>query len=183
MTRNLPAVAALVLAGFLAVPSVAQNAAPGGQGGGGGRGPGPGRPHTMDLATAKKMLAAAEAAAVAANDHIAICIMDTNGDVVLSERMDTLPDSIPIFTSQGKANAVLLLGIPTGQAADAIREHKPISANLTAPGIARPGGEITLMRGGLPIMKDGKLIGSIGVGGSSSDNDEKYGQIAIDALK
>ena len=180
MRRRLLDIAALTLAAsFAAMPSMAQNAPNGPQG---GRGGGPGRPHTMDLASAKKILAAAESAAQAANDHIAICVMDTNGDVVLSERMDTLPDSIPLFTAQGKANAVLLLGISTGQAADAIRDHKPVSATLSAPPVARPGGEITLMRGGLPVMKDGKMIGSVGVGGSTSDNDEKYAQIGIDAL-
>jgi len=180
MRRSFFAIAALAIAAGLAITqSIAQNAPQGG----GGRGDGPGRPKTMDLASAKKMVAAAEAAAAAANDHIAICVMDTNGDVVLAERMDTLPDSIPISTAQGKARAVLMFSMPTGQIADAMREKKPVSATLTAPPVGRGGGEITLMRGGLPIMKDGKMIGSIGVGGSSSENDEKFAQIGTDALK
>jgi glc operon protein GlcG len=162
--------------------SPAQNMPPQGQQG--GRGPAQqgqqGPPQTMDLATAKKMVAAAEAAAAAANEHVAICVMDSNGDVVLSERMDTVP-RIPITTAQGKARSVLMFGMPTGQIADAIRDKKPITASVKAPPMGN-GGEITLMRGGLPIMKDGKLVGAIGVGGSSSENDEKYSQIGIDAM-
>ena len=176
MKRTFFAVAAVVLAvSFLTTPSIAQNAQ--------GKGKeGPGRPQTMDLASALKMAAAVVAAASAANEHVAICVMDTNGDVVLAERMDMVSDRIPISTSQGKARAVLLLGMPTGQIADAIRDHKPVSATLT-PSPVGGGGEIILMRGGLPVMKDGKLIGAIGVGGSSSENDEKYAQMGIDALK
>ena len=163
----------MLAVGAVSTPALAQN--PPGRGGG--------RVEYMDIASAKKMAAAVEAAAGAANEHVAICIMDANGELVLVERMDHMADRIPVATAQGKARAVLLMGVSTGQMADAIREHKPIPANLTAPPIAAGGGEITLMRGGLPIVKDGKMIGAIAVGGSSSESDEKYAQLGIDALK
>jgi glc operon protein GlcG len=179
MRRIRFAVVALALAaGLTASQSIAQNAQQGAQGGGGNRPP-PGPPHTMDLASAKKLVAAAEAAATALNDHVAICVMDTNGDVVLSERMDGLRDRVPLSTSQGKARAVLIFGIPTGQIADAQRDKKPITAMITTP----TSGDLTVMRGGLPIMKDGKMVGSIGVGGSATESDEKYAQAGIDALQ
>jgi glc operon protein GlcG len=140
-----------------------------------------GPPQTMDLATAKKMVAAAEAAASAMNQHIAICVMDTDGDVVLSERMDGV-NHTPVATAEGKARTALIFGLPTGQVADAIQAKKPITATLSSvPNGA--GGEITLQfRGGLPVMKDGKQIGSIGVGGSASEQDEKFSQAGIDAI-
>jgi glc operon protein GlcG len=172
-----PVLASVLAAGLTASQSIAQNAQQGGQGGGGNRPPA-GRPQTMDLVSAKKLVVAAEASAAASNDHVAICVMDTNGDVVLSERMDGLRDRTPLSTSQGKARAVLMFGIPTGQIADAQRDKKPVTAMITTP-IA---GDLTVMRGGLPILKDGKLIGSIGVGGSASESDEKYAQAGIDAL-
>ena len=135
---------------------------------------------TIDLATAKKMVAAAEAAAAALNQHVAICVMDTNGDVVLAERMDGTPH-VPVITAQGKAKAVLIFGIPTRDIAQAIADKKPISATVKNPPMGY-GGEVTLMRGGLPIMKDGVLIGAIGAGGSASENDEKFVQAGIDAI-
>ena len=65
--------------------------------------------------------------------------------------------------------------------ADAQRDKKPVTATITPLPIGGGGGEITVMRGGLPIMKDGKMIGSIGVGGSASEEDEAFAQIGIDA--
>ncbi len=157
---------------------------PGGPGGAGGQGGPPGMssaPQTMDLATAKKMVAAAEAAATAANAHVAICVMDTNGDVVFFERMDGAP-TIAVVTSQNKARAVLLFGMATGKIAEAMQGNKPVTANITAQPM-EGGGAVTLMRGGLPIVKNGKLIGAIGIGGSASETDEKFSQAGIDAIK
>jgi len=161
------------------VPSNAQGQMP--AQGGARNAPQQGSVQFLDLAAAKKMVAAAEAAATAANQHVAICVMDANGDVVLEERMDTTPH-IPIVTAQGKARAVLLFGMPTGQIADAIQQKKPVDASVTAPPVGVGGGEITVMRGGLPVIKDGKIIGAIGVGGSASEQDEKFSQAGIDAL-
>jgi uncharacterized protein GlcG (DUF336 family) len=183
MKNMLIRTATLTFAALAAMmPSPAQTAAPQ-QNAAPGRGTGGGRKENLDLASAKKMAVAVETAAGAAGEHVAICIMDSNGEVVLTERMDHLNDRIPLATAQGKARAVLLLGVSTGQMADAMRDHKPIAATLTPPPIAAGGGEITLMRGGLPIMKEGKMIGAIAVGGSSSESDEKYAQMGIDALQ
>jgi uncharacterized protein GlcG (DUF336 family) len=76
---------------------------------------------------------------------------------------------------------VLLFGIPTGTIADAQRANKPVTAMIASPAIGAVGGPITLTRGGLPVFQDGKMIGAIGVGGSLSNQDEKYAQIGIDA--
>jgi hypothetical protein len=85
MKRELFAALTLVLvAGFAPSPSFAQAApqgAPQGQQGGGGRANQNAPPQSIDLATAKRMIAAAEAAAIALKDHVAICIMDVRGDM------------------------------------------------------------------------------------------------------
>jgi uncharacterized protein GlcG (DUF336 family)/mono/diheme cytochrome c family protein len=135
---------------------------------------------TMSLSDAKKMVAAAEAAAEAQKEHISVCVMDTNGEIVAYARMDKTEYS-QLGTSQGKARAVLLFGIPTGAIADAQRANKPVTAMITAPPIGNFGGQVTVTRGGLPITKDAKMIGAIGVGGSVSEQDEKYAQIGIKA--
>jgi len=135
---------------------------------------------TMTLFFAKKMVAAAKAAAEAQNEHIAICVMDMNGDIVAFARTDKA-NSNQIGASQGKARAVLLFGVPTGTIADAQRANKPVTAMIASPAAGAVGGQITLTRGGLPIFQGGKMIGSIGVGGSLSEQDEKYAQIGIGA--
>jgi glc operon protein GlcG len=159
-----------VTAGFTSLACVAQNPSQGT--------PQAVPPQTIDLATAKKMVAAAEAAASAVNKNVAICVMDTNGDVVLAERMDGTEHD-PVITAQGKARAVLIFGISTGKITEAMRDKKLISAPVRSLPNGY-GGEYTLSHGGVPIMRDGKMIGAIGVGGASDD--EKYSQAGIDAI-
>jgi len=151
------------------------------QGGGQARGQAaaPARPVGVDAATAKKMVAAAEAAAVAANAQIAIAVVDGNGDLVYFERMDGA-SARAVTSSQGKARAALLLGVPTKAAQDAMTAGKPLPVTLTSP----PAGawEITVGQGGLPILKDGKVVAAMGCGGSLPANDEMFCQAGINAM-
>ncbi len=105
--------------------------------------------------------------------------MDARGDLVFFERMDTI-NAIPVTSSQGKAHAVLLFGLPTKQVADAIKAGTPVSTMIKAPLAGY--GELDIRQGGLPIMKGGKMIGAIGVGGSASESDEQFAQAGIDAI-
>jgi glc operon protein GlcG len=148
---------------------------------GGGRGQAaPPKPVGVDTATAKRMIAAAEAAALGANAQVAIAIVDGNGDLVYFERMDGA-SARAVTSSQGKARAALLLGVPTKEAQDSIAAGKPLPVTLTAP----PAGawELTIGQGGLPIIKDGKAVAAIGCGGSLPANDEKFCQAGLDAMK
>jgi glc operon protein GlcG len=175
MKRTFFAALAFVLAqGFVAMSASAQGGPPGP-----GGGPPPPPPQTMDLATAKKMLAASEAAAMTLNAHAVICVMDSNGDVVAFERMD-MAGAIALTSAQGKARTALLFGLPTSQVADAMRSGKPVTATLTPPPMGASG--VAIQQGGLPIIKNGKLIGAIGAGGSSPANDEKVAQAGLDAV-
>jgi uncharacterized protein GlcG (DUF336 family) len=134
----------------------------------------------MKLFVAKMMVAAVKSAAEAQKEHIAVCVMDMNGDIVALARMDKT-DAAQLGASQGKARAVLLFGMPTGAISDAQRANKPVTAMISSPAMGAVGGQITLTRGGLPILKDGVMIGSIGVSGSLAEKDEKYAQIGINA--
>jgi glc operon protein GlcG len=175
ITRSLAMISSLVIAGIFATFSISVQARP--QGGPGGL-PTPPK-QNMDLATAKKMAAAAEAAATTANAHVAISIVDANGELVYFERMDGAALR-PVVTSQGKARAALMFGVPSKEVQDAMVAGKPINATLTAP--VAGAWELTIQQGGLPILKDGKVIAAIGCGGSAPANDEKFAQAGIDAL-
>ncbi len=151
-----------------------------GQPGGGGGGMGGPRPQTMDLALAQKIADAVQAAIEAADEQAAICIMDTNGDIVLFERIDET-NRIPVGTAEGKARAVLMFGVPTAEVASA--QRNPVPLQVTAPPVGGSVGPMAIMSGGLPIYKDGKMIGAIGVGGADSKDaaDAMLAQIGIDA--
>jgi glc operon protein GlcG len=161
MPKLFPIVAILIAMVF-ALPGVALQAP---QGGGQRGQAAPARPVGVDAATAKKMVAAA--------------VVDGNGDLVYFERMDGA-SARAVTSSQGKARAALLLGVPTKEAQDAIAAGKPLPVTLTSP----PAGawEITIGQGGLPILKDGKAVAAIGCGGSLPANDEKFCQAGISAM-
>ena len=160
-------------------PGGAGRGGPGVPGGpaGGGRG---GAPAQLDFATAKKAVDATEAAAVAANVKVAIAVVDANGDLVYFRRMDGTA-GIPVTASQAKARAAILFGVPTKSLQDAVAAGTPVSATVTPA--AATGAPIMAVQGGLPILKAGKVIGAIGVGGSTSQNDELFAQAGIDAVK
>jgi glc operon protein GlcG len=134
----------------------------------------------MELAVAQKMADAVQAAMEAADEQAAICIMDTNGDIVLFERIDET-NRIPVGTAEGKARAVLMFGIPTAQVISP--QHGPVPLQVTAPPVGGTVGPMAIMSGGLPIYKNGKMIGAIGVGGADSKDaaDAALAQIGIDA--
>jgi len=173
MRKFLPILSVLIVVGFALLGSAAQ-----GQGQGRGQAAPP-KPPGVDAATAKKMVAAAEAAAIAANAQVAIAVVDGNGDLVYFERMDGA-SARAVTSSQGKARAALLLGVPTKEAQDAMNAGKPVPVTLTAP--AAGAWEITIGQGGLPILKDGKVVAAMGCGGSLPANDEKFCQAGINAM-
>ncbi len=177
MRKVIPVFLILSVMVFALVAAAAQ--APQGAGQGRGQAAAPAKPVGVDAATAKKMIAAAEAAALAANAQVAIAVVDGNGDLVYFERMDGA-SARAVTSSQGKARAALLLGVPTKEAQDAIAAGKPLPVTLTSP----PAGawEITIGQGGLPIMKDGKVVAAMGCGGSLPANDEKFCQAGINAM-
>ena len=165
MTRQLfAALAVSTLIALAGHPAAAQ--APQGRGGQ----PAAPRPMGIDVATAKKMVAAAEAAAIAAMANVAIAVVDMNGIWYL-ERMDGA-SARAVTSSEGKARAALLFGMPTKQVQDLVAAGQPVVAKVTMP--VAGAWELTPMQGGLPIMKDGKVVGAIGCGGSAPANDEKF---------
>ena len=168
----------LLVAGFASQRMFAQGGTPQGQPGGGGT---PRPPQMIDLATAKKAAAAAEAAAIALNGmgRVAICVMDANGDLVYLQRMDTASPRA-VTSAMGHARAALLFGVSAIQVYDAMKADKPVT--IMPRQLPQGNWEITIEPAGIPIMKDGKMIGAIGVGGIASLDDEKVAQAGVDAL-
>lgn len=195
MTRRLVGIFVLVATATLASRFTLAQAGPPGQGqppaagggqpgpggpGGGGGGRGGGAPALMDLATAKKAVDTAEAAATAGNARVAIAVVDANGDLVYFRRMDGAA-AVAVTSSQGKARAAILFGMPTKAVADAAAAGTPVSATITPSGAGAFA--LQIQQGGIPIMKNGKVIGGIGAGGSAPANDEAFAKAGADAVK
>lgn len=124
----------------------------------------------LTLEAAKQIAAAAEAEARKNNWTMVIAIMDDGGHLIYLEKMDgTQLGSVQV--AQDKARTALEFKRPTKALEDAVAGGRNAVLRL---------GNATPIQGGLPITVGNEIIGSIGVSGASSAQDE---QVASAGLK
>ena len=120
---------------------------------------------TLSLAEAKQIAAAAAAKAQAEHWTVVIAILDAGGHLIYLERADGTQLG-SVLVAQEKARTALLFKRPTKALEEGVlggRVHM-----MSLPGV-------TAVEGGLPLLKDGDIVGSIGVSGVMSNQD---GQVA-----
>jgi len=124
---------------------------------------------------AKKVTAGAEAEAKKSNWGMAIIILDVGGHAVMMQRLDgTQLGSIDL--AKDKAWSAVAFRRPTKAFEDAVSQG---GANLR---LLRLTGASPI-EGGIPLMADGKIIGSIGVSGGTAPQDGQVAKAGVDALK
>ena len=127
----------------------------------------------ITLEQAKKVVAGAEAEATKNNWPVAIVVLDSGGQMVMMQRLDnTQWGSIDI--AREKARSVVALRRPTKVLQDGIAQGG-VNLRFLSTGFS-------VLEGGIPIVHDGKIIGSIGVSGVTSQQDAQTAQAGIDAL-
>jgi glc operon protein GlcG len=123
----------------------------------------------MTLEAAKQIAAAAEKEAIANKWTMAIVIVDDGGNLVYLGKMDnTQIGSIDVAIA--KAQSAVKFKRPTKAFEDALVGGR--QAILKLPG-AIP------IEGGVPLMKDGRVIGAIGVSGAQSSEDGKVADAGV----
>lgn len=135
--------------------------------------PGYGLPLNLDQA--KKAMAAAEAEARKNNWAVAIAIVDSGGNLVMMQRMDTTQFGSNEVARQ-KAHTAVAFKRPTKVFQDLIGQG---GANLR---LLRLEGASPL-EGGVPIVVNGQIVGGIGVSGVTSQQDAQIAQAGADSLK
>lgn len=121
----------------------------------------------ISLSDAKRVLAAAEAEAVKNNWNVVITILDSGGHLVAFQRMDgTQIASIEV--SQGKAYTAVAYRRPTKAFQDGLAAGGDSVRILKMPGVLPA-------EGGLPLVQQGRIVGSIGVSGVTSAQDAQIG--------
>ncbi|RUL89730.1 GlcG/HbpS family heme-binding protein [Tautonia sociabilis] len=110
-----------------------------------------------------------------------ITVVDEGGHPIAFVRMDGAR-SASSYTSMTKAVAAATLRQPTGpvpagvEAPDALLN---LSLQLTA---SASGGKVTTLSGGVPVVVDGQIIGGVGVGGATGEQDAEIARAGIARL-
>jgi glc operon protein GlcG len=122
----------------------------------------------IGIEAAKRLMSAAEAEATKNNWSMAIVILDSTGHVVLLEKLDNTQYG-SITVAEDKARSALDFKRPT-----------KVFEDLVAQGGVGLRGASPL-EGGIPIVRDGKIVGAIGVSGGSSVQDAQVAKAGADA--
>src|SRR5271168_782096 len=124
----------------------------------------------VSLADARRVIAAAEQKAAEIGQPMNIAVADGGGNLVSHVRMDgAWIGSIDI--SQKKAYTSRAFDIATKDLA----EHSQ-SGNQFFGIHASNDGNVMIFAGGIPLKKDGKVVGAIGVSGGSGEQDHAVAQ-------
>ncbi|MER6141829.1 heme-binding protein [Streptomyces sparsogenes] len=125
---------------------------------------------------AELLITAARHAAEAAKVTVSVTVLDAGGHL-LAFRRDDRAVLISGETSTRKAYTALQLNAPTADLVDLVKPDGPFHSLPTA--LDRP---LLFIAGGLPIHRDGRLIGAIGVGGGTPEQDHGFAATALDTL-
>jgi uncharacterized protein GlcG (DUF336 family) len=129
----------------------------------------------ITLEQAKKVLAGAEAEAKKNSWNMVIVVMDSGGNLVALERMDGAQLG-SIEVARDKAYSAVAFRRPTKAFDDALAQG---GANLRILKLAGA----SPIEGGIPIVVDGKVVGSVGASGGTSAQDAQVARAGIDNLK
>ena len=130
----------------------------------------------ITLEEAQRILSAAEQKARQMGQPMNIAVMDAGRNLVAFHRMDgawVASTDIAIdkaFTSAGR-------GLTTRKIGEMAQPGQPLFGINTTNG-----GRIVIFAGGIPLMRDGGVIGAVGVSGGTVDEDEEVAEAGVAAL-
>lgn len=130
----------------------------------------------INLADAKRVVAAAEDKATAIGRPMNIAVVDVGGNLVCHMRMDDAwIGSIDIAIN--KAYTARAFDISTKDLAE---QSQPDDQFF---GIhASNHGRVIIFPGGIPLKRDGQVVGAVGVSGGFSDQDQAVAEAAASAF-
>ncbi|VVD75280.1 glcG protein [Pandoraea iniqua] len=132
----------------------------------------PTRP-VLTLDAAQNVIRAAQTKAAAEGWPCVISVVDAGGLPIALVRMDNAAVPAGVDLAPGKARTAALFRRPSGVLEDALNGSR--RAVGTAPGYV-------LMRGGLPLVVNGTVVGAIGVSADTPQHDEEIAKAGVDGL-
>ncbi len=126
----------------------------------------------LTLEDAKRVAAAAEAEAKTNEWKVVIAVVDDGGHLLYLQRShDTQFGSVE--TAIAKAHAAVAFQRPTKASEDAVTSGRLI--HLALPGVIPA-------EGGVPLLRDGVIVGGLGISGVRSFQDGQIAQAGANAL-
>ncbi len=135
----------------------------------------------LNLAGAELIVQAAQAKARALQVAENIAVVDDGGHLLAFARMDgARPASAA--TAIVKAASAATMRQATGPVPPGA-SPPDVLLNLSLQAAAAAGGErFTALRGGVPVVVEGQVVGAVGVGGGTGEQDAQVARGGIDAL-
>ncbi|MFE2071722.1 GlcG/HbpS family heme-binding protein [Streptomyces misionensis] len=130
----------------------------------------------LTIEDAELLVATARRAAEEAGVTVSVTVLDAGGHL-LAFRRDDRAVLISGETSTRKAYTALQLNTPTADLVDAVQPGGLFHTLPTA--LDRP---LLFIAGGVPVHRDGRLIGAVGVGGGAPEQDHGFATAAVRAL-
>ena len=130
----------------------------------------------ITLEEAQRIISAAEDKAGQMGQPMNIAVMDAGRNLVAFHRMDgawVASTDIAIdkaFTSAGR-------GLTTRKIGEMAQPGQPLFGINTTNG-----GRIVIFAGGIPLMRDGEVVGAIGVSGGTVDEDHEVAEAGVAAF-
>lgn len=140
------------------------------------RGPTASQAAGLTVAAARAAIAAAEATARQLKVAMSVAVVDAGDQLVAFVRMDGA-DLVTIRLAQDKAFSALMNRMPTGDLAALVQPGAEFYGydSLAA-------GRMVVFAGGMPLERDGVLVGAVGVSGGSAAEDQQAADAAVAAF-
>lgn len=131
---------------------------------------------TVTLAEARRVIEAAERKAEEIGQPMDIAVCDAGGNLKAHVRMDTAHvGSIQI--SINKAYTAIAFQCQTADLTSDTRPDGPIYGLSDAHG-----GRLVVFPGGIPLVRDGHIVGAIGVSTGTIEQDQQVAEAGVAAL-
>jgi glc operon protein GlcG len=135
----------------------------------------------LNLGGAELALRAAKEKAAQMQVKVNIAVVDDGGHLLAFARLDGARPASG-NTALTKATAAATFRQATQPLPVGTEKPDPLLNLSVQNAAAMSGGKITTLFGGVPIVLDGQVIGALGVGGASGEQDAEVAQAGVDAL-
>jgi uncharacterized protein GlcG (DUF336 family) len=127
---------------------------------------------SIELQDAKRLLEEAEAEAARRGINVSAAVVDAHGDLLAVWRMEGSLVFTP-HVAYGKAKASAVLRVPSDAYVEAAESPAFVFINELNHS------DLVFMAGGLPIVRDGSVIGALGVSGGLPEEDAEIAAAAL----